>query len=853
MLVWEEDLLLLDKKFRSIECSKSACTSTSGFVSLLLVTGATVSGKSELVRQYSEWLLQDMSRNFLNPITLVMFINAATPSSFESSLRLLAAHLGCLQAVKVASQFSNKKQQLKLLSDSIKYELMMQSGWLLIIDNLTNSTVEVALSYWPQTGAQGWGRGRVIITCSNEVASNSYSVERESCCDCKVGEKFTTAKCLALIRSITNIADEEEETVLKMIALIYNNPMALAAVAFSKCMSSANWWQCLESLERQISYLTEQELVYATHLVAALSVMVSAVIASNHAANYPLQFLAVCSEEPVPLMAVEIFIKSKQKRVDCCIEAIQKFPFVLMSLDVEGKRMLHLHKAMKVAVMSMSSMRHWLEIRLSILGTLAMIEDYLNGNESTRRVTQQMLPHLIYMIKSVACEQSLLSNAQCKSLADAWFYCGQCIDFLGADCSLLLNHLELQRECFNNALSLHAQLKETKTVQIARELLELGLVCDDLNLPLEGKSYLVRAVDVAKSTGNIGLIFRSLHVLGRIFLDLGDTNQAILCLEECLSLHNADIVSSVLRASVLTLLGRGYQAVGMCDIAESILMYALYLSSAAVGSGYFSSRRVRSQVLSGLGRLYLEPSCHKIDKATELLEESLHIRIDIDGYYTQCTALTLTGLGRIHLMKQEFDLAKLKLTAALVVLQQTLPADHSDTANALHILGNVEYRLGNLSEGIRLLQQSKAMKERVAGDVHPKITMFVSTDLGNAMLKSGRIDKALTLLLEALEAKRNQFGDYHVEVGIAYSCLHDVYRAAGDLQKASQCLIRSRHIMQVQSAKGIAAAAKEKKSLAQKYIDKYEAIKQTLSQMQTLIMYVVAGVVLAVLVIFCIL
>ena len=815
LLVRKADVLILNEKFQNMERYMS--DSTSDVVCHLMMTGSRGSGKSELAQQYADWLVKN---NWTSPVLAVMTINALTPNSFESSLKRVALQLGCLRAVEVASRISNKKQQLDILRDNIKYEMMLRPGWLLIIDNITLGTLEVAFGYLPLPGGQGWGRGRgrVLMTCTNEVA-HQCSVNSKFYAKHHVECSLGISDSLDLLRLNTVVEEEEEEAAIQVAAVVQSNPMALAAVAHFKRASCTTWAQCLIAVEDQLGHSSEQrQSLCPAFFSRVLSMTVSVLLARNQALELPLHFLSLCSEEAVPLQAIKLFFKSTKtkKKARDCIEAVKSFPFVVMSEDGEGGLMLHLHTFLKAAILSTASEKYWLETRLSILLNSKICEDAVTNNKCTRSLIRQMLPHALYLVQSVAHQQSQLSSVQKMILADAWFYCGQCIDFLGADCSLLLNHLELQKQCFEKALDLHSKLNSTKSVQIAKELLELGLVCDDLSMPLEAKHHLLKAVSVAKSATSNHLIFRSLHVLGRILLDLGETKQAIVCLEECLSLHcNAVATNSVLRAAVLTLLGRGYKAFGLYDVAESLFTTALQICSKAVGHGYFSTKKVKCQVLAGLGRLYLEPSFLRIDKAMKLLQESLDIRIDLDGYTTQCTALTLTALGRAHLMKHEFDMAKLKLTEALAVQQQVLPMDHSDTAITLHILGNVECHMGNLSDGIRLLRESKAIKEQVTGAGSPKSTMFVSTDLANALLKVGQLNEALDLLQQALQAKRDQFGDAHIEVGIAYGCLHDAYSAVGNTCKASECLVHYGQIMQLQNAKKMAEAVVEKKSLAQ--------------------------------------
>jgi tetratricopeptide (TPR) repeat protein/DNA polymerase III delta prime subunit len=809
LLFRKADVLIINEKFQTLE---NFSDSTGNIVCHLIVIGPKGSGKSELAYQYADYLVKE------HGTSSVLAVNAQTPNSFESSFKMLALQLGCLRAVELALQISNKKQQMEILCDNIKYEMVLRPGWLFIIDNITLHTVEVVLDYLPLLAAQGWGQGQVLMTCTNEVARH-FSVNNNLYAEHRVDCSLSISDSLDLLRLNSVIEGEDEEaSMIQVTAIVQSNPMTLAAIAHFKLVTSSNWAQCLTTVKDQLGCLSQQrQALSPAFFDKILSMTVLALMAKNRALECPLHFLSLCSEEAVPLQAIKLFLNSTRtkKQAKDCIEAVQSFPFVVV-LEDEGGLLLHLHTFFKTAIQSTASKKYWLETRLSILLNLKISEDAVINKKYTRLLLRQMLPHVLYVVESVAHELPQLSSIQKMILADTWFNCGQCIDFLGADCSMLLNHLEVQKQCLEKALDLHSALNTTKSFQIATELLQLGLVCDDLNLPLEAKHHLLKAVDVAKSTTSSHLIFRSLHVLGRILLDLGETKQAIVCLEECLSSgFEAAATNSVLRAAVLTLLGRGYKSFGLYDVAESVFVTALQICQKAIGYGYFSPEKVKCQVLAGLGRLYLEPGLLQVDKAMEALQKSLDIRIDLDGYTSQSTALTLTALGRAHLMKHEFDIAKLKLTEALAVQREVLPRNHSDTAITLHILGNVECQMGNLSDGIRLLQESKAIKEQATSTDSPKSTMFVSTDLANALLKVGQLNKALDLLQRALQAKQEHFGDSHIEVGIAYGCLHDAYCAIGNTWKASECLVHYGRIMQVQNAKKMAKAVVEKKSLAQ--------------------------------------
>lgn len=190
-------------------------------------------------------------------------------------------------------------------------------------------------------------------------------------------------------------------------------------------------------------------------------------------------------------------------------------------------------------------------------------------------------------------------------------------------------------------------------------------------------------------------------------------------------------------------------------------------------------------------------------------------------------AQMLDAVGRIHMQLGEFDAARAVFAEALSTRRDVLQEDHIDVATSLANIAAATRRLGDYAAAIRLQGQAIAIRRGVLGDRHPvtletiywqahglhesgatdaawpffdewisgvsgqpievtpdRATQFLN--LGQLLLYRGDHDGAERLMRQAIDIRRDIFGERHASVANALSVLAGAHFTAGRLDDAER-------------------------------------------------------------------
>lgn len=147
----------------------------------------------------------------------------------------------------------------------------------------------------------------------------------------------------------------------------------------------------------------------------------------------------------------------------------------------------------------------------------------------------------------------------------------------------------------------------------------------------------------------------------------------------------------------------------------------------------------------------------------------------------------LNHLARLFVSRGELEKAEPLLKRALVINEKALGPKHSNTANSLHNLADIESD-DALAE--KLYQRALAIRERVLGPEHPECADTLN-NLAELYLQMGKqtrtklyLERAEPLLRRALKIREKVFGREHRDIVQSLSNLARCYHSQGKKAQA---------------------------------------------------------------------
>jgi len=235
---------------------------------------------------------------------------------------------------------------------------------------------------------------------------------------------------------------------------------------------------------------------------------------------------------------------------------------------------------------------------------------------------------------------------------------------------------------------------------------------------------------------------------------------------------------------------------------------------------------VRARLMDTMGRVYR--SLGSYDKAMELVQQGLDMRLKLNGRDSLEAADSLTTLGVLKMDKGDFAASEPLMRAGLEIRRKRLGTDSIAVAESLNDLASLKFQtrdwkeseqlfreavaihrkalgsenltvatsLNNLAMVLRyeeklaeceaLYTESLAIRRKLLGNGHPFVAQSLN-NLARLYLRQGKYVLAEPMFLEALSINRKAVGESHPVVAANLSNLGLLYLQQRQFSKAEEC------------------------------------------------------------------
>jgi serine/threonine protein kinase/Tfp pilus assembly protein PilF len=236
----------------------------------------------------------------------------------------------------------------------------------------------------------------------------------------------------------------------------------------------------------------------------------------------------------------------------------------------------------------------------------------------------------------------------------------------------------------------------------------------------------------------------------------------------------------VIKAEMMTVIGRVYQRLGIHDKAAPLLEEAVAIGRA---SGEETVQLARS--LNDLG--VLRRGRGDLTGATALLEKALAMRRTLLGAEHPDVAITLVELGRAYQDRGLLDRAEPLFREALTIRQTVLGDAHRETATSKSALALLLWNRGDVAAAEPLFRQSLDTSRAALSDDHPNVGSSWN-NLGLVLLDKGDFAGAEPMFRRALTIHRTHLGGSHPTLAANLNNLATSLREQGRFAEARSAL-----------------------------------------------------------------
>jgi serine/threonine-protein kinase len=330
-----------------------------------------------------------------------------------------------------------------------------------------------------------------------------------------------------------------------------------------------------------------------------------------------------------------------------------------------------------------------------------------------------------------------------------------------------------------------ASREAAKATEVSRFLASLFAVADPARTnaaSITARELLDRGASRIESdlAGQPEVQAQMMHLLGRIYRELGVFDRAQQLLERSLDLRRSQFGSDDEEvAATSSELARLWLDMGKPDAAERLQRDTLALRRRLLGPDHpdvGNTLRDLAAVLTSRGQ-------H--DEAERLQRDALALHERHFGAEHAEVASDLEGLQATLRARGQVTPAVTAARRVLEIRKKVLGDDHLETATAMNNLALLLYEKWELPEAERLYRQVLAFDLRRLGEVHP-YTATVTNNLAFVLRDRGQYDEAERLYRSALDLDRRLFGQEHPFVATVLNNLAALLAAKGQYNEAER-------------------------------------------------------------------
>ncbi len=273
-----------------------------------------------------------------------------------------------------------------------------------------------------------------------------------------------------------------------------------------------------------------------------------------------------------------------------------------------------------------------------------------------------------------------------------------------------------------------------------------------------------------------------LDLVGRVYLELGDYEQARPLLDEALAMRerlwgreHEEV------AETLTNLGHLLRGTSDYDEAEAQYREALAIRRTVFGTEHPDVALSLGHVSSVLG------DKGEYETAEALQQQALTMQRRLLGENHLTIASSLSSLALLEQEQGDFDSAEARYREVLAMKRQQLDPEHPEIAQTLTNLGNLLRLQRAHDEAETMLREALAIKTKVYGAEHIRTTATIN-NLGLVLVRKGDYEAAESLYREALATNRRLVGDDHPDVTMVLNNLATLFMADGRFDEAEPVL-----------------------------------------------------------------
>jgi tetratricopeptide (TPR) repeat protein len=169
-----------------------------------------------------------------------------------------------------------------------------------------------------------------------------------------------------------------------------------------------------------------------------------------------------------------------------------------------------------------------------------------------------------------------------------------------------------------------------------------------------------------------------------------------------------------------------------------------------------------------------------MERATELLNQALRIQLSAIGQHHPDTINTQMEIAKVLLDSNEIDEAITQFELVFQTQQEMIVKDHPDLAKTLYYLGicYATKRDGDdsSSKAMKYLERCYRMQLKLIKFDCPAVASTLD-QIGQLMLKQGKLDKALAVLQDSVRIRSEVVGEDHYELAYSLYNMGRIYTA----------------------------------------------------------------------------
>lgn len=223
------------------------------------------------------------------------------------------------------------------------------------------------------------------------------------------------------------------------------------------------------------------------------------------------------------------------------------------------------------------------------------------------------------------------------------------------------------------------------------------------------------------------------------------------------------------RASLQLTMARTYRNLGLLEEAESLGQAAVETRRALPGA------RGRELGLAMIELAVTQTDLRRLAEAEESARGGLAELQQVLPPNDSRLADAHGTLGLIHMLQTDHDEAERNLRRALEIHEVAPEPDAKAVAVAASDLATVYINQGRVEEAIPLLQQAIDAYGELGEERHPWVSYF-HVNLGFARMAAGDLEAAEASFLTGLEIRTESYGEDHPDVGTLHTALADLYQ-----------------------------------------------------------------------------